>query len=265
MTYNPYLNNKTKLFTFRFLIFGRNNKLSDTKSLKLIGYTFFLGIMSFMLPAAINGQVFRPNTDGGIFGGVSYYLGDINPRKQFYDPSLSFGALIKHNFTEHHCLRVNLFYGKLKGDDLDFKNDYQQMRGKNFETSLIEGHIGYEFNFLPYIINRWKTAHTPYIFGGIGYSFVLSSTVDDTDNHITIPFGIGYKYRFNEKIGIGCEWGMRKTFTDKLDGVLNPGPDGSYSSTHNNDWYSFAGIFVTFRIFEKRLSCPAYREEIIYK
>ncbi len=205
-------------------------------------------------------QMFQPNTDAGIFGGLSYYLGDINPRMQFYRPSISAGVLLKHNFTAHHCLRANLFYGTLKGSDADFDNDYQQMRGQTFETSVVDCHVGYEFNFLPFITNRWKTTHTPYIFAGIGYSFIVSSTVDDLEGHVTIPFGIGYKYHINEIIGIGCEWGMRKTFTDKLDGVLNPGPDGSYSSTHNNDWYSFAGVFVTFRIFEKRIPCPAYGE-----
>lgn len=212
-----------------------------------------------------NGQMFRPNTDGGVFGGVSYYLGDINPRRQFYRPALSLGALVKHNFTEHHCLRVNLFYGKLQGDDTDFDNEYQQMRGKSFETSLLDCHVGYEFNFLPFTGDRRKKAHTPYLFGGIGYSFILSSTADDASGHVTIPFGVGYKWRINEKVGMGCEWGLRKTFTDTLDGVLNPGPDGSYSSSHNNDWYSFAGIFVTFRIFEKNIPCPAFQEQSTYR
>jgi hypothetical protein len=213
----------------------------------------------------MEGQVFRPNTEAGVFAGVSYYLGDINPRRQFYDPGLSIGALLKHNFTEHHCLRINLLYGQLKGDDLDFKNEYQQMRAQNFETQVLDFHIGWEFNFLPYIINRYKTAHTPYVFAALGYSFILSSNTDMATNHTTVPFGVGYKYRFNEVMAIGCEWGMRKTFTDKLDGVLNPGPDGSYSKSHNNDWCSFAGVYVTFKIFEKGFACPGIKEQTIYK
>ncbi len=260
------MDNKTKLFTFRFLILGHNIQVADTKDLNLVKYIIFgcvTGWFAWLPP--VNGQIFRPNAEAGVFGGVSYYLGDINPRRQFYHPSLSAGVLAKHNFTEHHCLRVNIFYGKLKGNDLDFNNEYQQMRAKKFETSVLDCHIGYEFNFLPYVINRWKTTHTPYIFAAVGYSIVLSSTVDEAANHITIPFGVGYKYRFNEMVAVGCEWGMRKTFTDKLDGVLNPGPDGSYSASHNNDWYSFAGVFVTFRIFEKRLACPGVKEQTIYK
>jgi hypothetical protein len=213
----------------------------------------------------MEGQVFRSNTEAGVFAGVSYYLGDINPRRQYYDPGLSVGALLKHNFTEHHCLRINLFYGQLEGDDLDFNNEYQLMRAQSFEAQVLDCHIGWEFNFLPNIINRHKTAHTPYIFAALGYSVILSSDTGVAKDHATIPFGVGYKYRFNDVVAIGCEWGMRKTFTDKLDGVLNPGPDGSYSDAHNNDWYSFAGVFVTFKIFEKGFACPGIKEQTIYK
>ena len=214
----------------------------------------------------IKGQIFRPNTELGMFAGVSYYLGEINSRGQFYNPGLSLGSVFKHNLTEHHCLRFNLFYGQLKGNDLDFKNEYQQTRAHRFETSLLDCHIGYEFNFMPHIINRRKTAHaTPYIFGALGYSLILSSTARMATNHATIPFGVGCKYRISDMLAVGCEWGMRKTFTDKLDGLLNPGTDGSYSTSHNNDWYSFAGVYVTFVVFEKGSACPGVKEQKSHK
>jgi hypothetical protein len=139
------------------------------------------------------------------------------------------------------------------------------MRAQSFDTSLLDCHIGYEFNFLPYVLNRWKTAYTPYMFAGVGFSFIISSSTGMAANHATIPFGVGFKYRFNERLSIGCEWGMRKSFTDKLDGILNPGPDGSYAASHNNDWYSFAGLYVTFRIFEKEFECPGIKEEKKYR
>ena len=213
------------------------------------------------MPFDMEGQVFRPNTEGGIFGGVSYYLGDVNPRKQFYSPGMAMGGVIKHNFTGHHLLRFGLFLGQLKGNDLDFKNEYQQWRAHSFETNLLDCHLGYEFNFMPYVIHRFEKAHTPYIFAAVGYSFILSSSTGMATAHATVPFGVGYKYRFSEKLSVGCEWGMRKTFNDKLDGLLNPGLDEGYAKSHNNDWYSFAGVYVTFRIFEKSFNCPGVKEE----
>ncbi|MDR1672065.1 MAG: PorT family protein [Bacteroidales bacterium] len=213
---------------------------------------------------AAGGGEFHKRSDFGLFGGTSYYLGDINPRKQFYAPGISVGALLKHNFNEHHCLRASAYYGSFKGNDLDFKNAFQQDRQQNFSTSLIDLHIGYEFNFLPFTFNReHPTAHTPYIFFGLGYAVILKSTVNDINSgHMTIPFGAGYKYQINPAIGVGCEWGMRKTFTDKIDGVVNP---GTYAVGHNNDWCSFIGIFITFRIFEESFACPAYTQPIRYK
>ena len=237
------------------------------KDIKLNITKYIIACIIGFLPwtSFLDGKVFRPYTEGGGFAGISYYLGDINPRQQFYNPGISLGALIKHNFTEHHCFRFNVFYGELRGNDLDFKNEYQQMRAYSFDTSLLDCHISYEFNFMPYFINRWKTASTSYIFAGIGYSLILSSTTGIAASHATIPFGVGYKYRFNEVMAIGCEWGLRKTFTDKIDGILNPGPDGTYSMSHNNDWYSFAGIYMTFRIFEKSFECPGIKEQIKYR
>jgi len=212
----------------------------------------------FLWSLTMEGQVFRPNSEAGLFAGVSYYLGDINPRGQFYRPGAAAGALFKHNFTEHHVFRVNVFYGQLKGNDLDFQNDYQQSRAYSFETSLMDFHVGYEFNFMPYIINRKRKSQTPYIFVGVGYSLIQTSSTGMAKDHFTIPFGVGYKYRFNERFAIGCEWGLRKAFgenSDRVDGILNPG--NMETPFHNNDWYSFAGVYVTFKVFEKEFICPA--------
>jgi hypothetical protein len=222
-------------------------------------------MLGLMWTSSIDGQFFRSYTEGGVFAGASYYLGELNPRQHFYDPGMALGGFIKHNFTEHHCLRVGAFFGQLKGNDLESKNEYQRMRAHSFDTSLLDFHVGYEFNFMPYVINRWKKAHSPYIFGAIGYSLILSSTTDMAASHVTIPFGVGYKYRFSDSLAIGCEWGMRKSFTDTVDGILNPGPDGTYSASHNNDWYSFAGVYVTFRLFEKKFECPGVKEEKKYR
>jgi len=223
----------------------------------------------FLWPFTMEGQMFRSNVEVGGFAGVSYYLGDINPRTQFYQPGLSLGAMIKYNPAEHHSFRFNVFYGQLKGNDLDFKNEYQQIRAHRFETSLLDCHIGYEFNFMPHVINRRKASHaTPYIFAAAGYSLILSSNPSSgvtATSHATIPFGVGYKYRINDVVAIGCEWGLRKSFTDDLDGILNPGPEGSYSTWHNNDWYSFAGVYVTFVVYEKGFKCPGIREQPKYK
>jgi len=212
---------------------------------------------------AIDGQAFRTNTEAGGFLGVSYYMGDVNARRQFYAPGVAVGALVKHNFTEHHSVRFNGLWGHLRGNDLDFNNEYQQQeRMHSFNCTLLDFGAGYEFSFNPYVVNRRARKHTPFIFAGIGYSLMISSSSGMVVNHATIPFGVGYKYRVNKVVSVGCEWGMRKTFTDKIDGWLET---GGVSLLHNNDWYSFAGVYLTARVFEKRFSCPGIQKERKYR
>jgi len=229
----------------------KNNSLARKLKLKKYIVVFLVGLYPWTF--VVEGHLFRPNTEAGGFLGTSYYLGDINSRRQFYAPGISVGGLLKHNFTEHHILRAGAYLGKLKGNDLDFRNEYQQMRANSFDCTVLDCSVGYEFNFSPYVINRFEKKHSTFIFASVGYSLKLSSSTGIASNHVTIPFGVGYKYRLSKIVTIGCEWGMRKAFSDKIDGIVKPGDS---SLLHNNDWYSFAGIFMTFRVFEARAVCP---------
>jgi hypothetical protein len=67
-------------------------------------------------------------------------------------------------------------------------------------------------------------------------------------------------------LGISLEWAYRKTFTDYLDQL----PDDEYSGIPSidnkqrsyaatNDWYSFAGVSLTYKFAFGKTKCPAYR------
>jgi hypothetical protein len=102
---------------------------------------------------------------------------------------------------------------------------------------------------------------------------------------------MGIKYSPFKAISIGLEWGLRKTFTDYLDDVstvyadpvilsaentpiaailadrTNLAPGESINNTglqrgnsKTKDWYSFAGVFVQFRIKPKNEKCDAYKK-----
>ncbi|MFL5764540.1 MAG: DUF6089 family protein [Bacteroidia bacterium] len=103
---------------------------------------------------------------------------------------------------------------------------------------------------------------------------------------VSIPFGVGARANLSKNIGISFEWGMRKTFTDYLDDcskryydpvklaaargataavMSDPsiGTDPSYLNSGrqrgnptNKDWYSFAGIALTFRLKDPVERCP---------
>jgi len=106
--------------------------------------------------------------------------------------------------------------------------------------------------------------------------------------NVAIPFGVGIKWHLNSNLGFALEWGLRRTFTDYLDdvsttyadpaallaekginaviladrslsepGISNVGRQRGNSKTL--DWYSFAGLTITFKIRAKEQECAAYK------
>jgi hypothetical protein len=105
----------------------------------------------------------------------------------------------------------------------------------------------------------------------------------------SIPFGIGVKANFSKTICISIEWGMRKTFTGYIDDVsgtyanpavllANRGVNGALAveladrsltadkaadvgeqrGDGKDDWYSFAGIILSFRLHTHSKPCASY-------
>lgn len=199
----------------------------------------------------------QPHKEAGFFAGTSYYIGDINTSRQFYEPSPSVGVLIKNFFNDRHCLRFSGFYGQFRGSDLDFNNEFQQNRRRTFSAALLDISLTYEFNFLPFSYKDRSAVFSPFLFGGLGYDLMVREQYP-VGNHLSIPFGIGAKYLASRKVTLGLEWSFRKTFKDNIDGVESAGLPSEKSVISNKDWYSFAGFFITFRLFDNPGNCPVY-------
>ncbi len=96
----------------------------------------------------------------------------------------------------------------------------------------------------------------------------------------SIPMGGGFKIAVNKTFNIILEYGVRKTFTDYLDDVsstytggnlidMSPlavemsdkslnGPqakDFQRGDTKNNDWYTFTGITLSFKLLSEKERC----------
>jgi len=198
------------------------------------------------------------NTNFGVFAGTAYYMGDINPSRHVYRPSISLGALYRYNLNTRYALRLGAYFADLSGDDLDFPkalNPDRHLSPARFNISLLDLSLQVEFNFLPYTPNLGKWAYTPYISTGIAGALVMSSDVD-VQNLLGLPLGIGVKVNLTSRLNAGAEWSFRKTFSDHIDGLENP--SGVSSLLHNNDWYSFLGVFITFKFLTFASECPAY-------
>jgi hypothetical protein len=208
----------------------------------------------FLLASSLSGQ---RNSDYGVLAGVTSYLGDINPGRILYSPSLAAGIFYRYNFHPRQSLRGNILYGGIKGDDLDFNNDFQIARGAYFSGSVTELVVQYEFNFLPYSTAGKLWNYSPYFAAGIGGVFVSSKGSALVP---VIPFSIGFKINIHKNIGLEAEYGFRKTFYDNFDGLKDLVAPSDYAWIHNNDWYSFTGVAVTWKIYSRLAGCPAYSD-----
>jgi hypothetical protein len=192
------------------------------------------------------------NSDYGIFAGVSSYLGDINPNRLMYSPLPAGGIFYRYNFHPRESIRVNIFIGGLTANDLDFNNNFQKTRAASFSETISEWALQFEFNFLPYSTQGKPWDFTPYFAAGTGLAFVKSTYVP------VIPFSLGFKVNVYKNLGLEAEYGFRKTFYDNFDGLKDLVAPSDYALIHNNDWYSFAGIACTWKIYSRLAGCPAY-------
>lgn len=233
-------------------------------------------------------------TEVGILVGGSVYSGDLSP-KEFglytHDFRLAGGVLVRFPIGDYIKLRVGVTAGRISSAE---KDTARAIPRPSFQSSLAELSLIGEI----YPLTN-SSAVQPYLFGGIaGYRFNPQAGLDGgwvdlqplgtegqgLDGYakpynltqVSIPFGVGIKFVFNEKWALGAEFGWRKTFTDYLDDIgfaevnyqdvyngngalaasfsnpVAPGPDANIPNYRrggeHKDWYSVAGITLTYFI-----------------
>lgn len=246
----------------------------------------------------------------GLVGGVTYYMGDLNPAKQFYMVKPAGGLFYRYNFNSRMAIRGSVIYGGIKGDDAKSSDTFRLHRNLSFQSMLLEFSGVFEFNFFRYVPGSPDYPITPYVFGGAslfrfnpkadlnGSTYALQPLGTEGQGTTAYPdrkkyslvnpalvFGIGLKWNVYRSFTMGLEWGMRYTFTDYLDDVSKSypsltaiaaenGPAAAALSDRsvdagtnegrqrgnstNKDWFSFAGLSLTFTIPSKQSVCPAY-------
>lgn len=180
----------------------------------------------------------------GLFGGGSYYLGEMNPAIHFKNTQIAYGALVRFNLNPRWAVKISYNRGEIKGTDTlstrPVPNDY------SFSSALNDISVVAEFNFWEYFTGSKKSFVSPYIFAGASVYF------SDQSTGFAFPFGAGVKFSVAKRIALGVEWGMRKTFSDNLDGVnateYQSGIDLGADETSTWDWYNFFGVTATYKI-----------------
>ena len=186
---------------------------------------------------------FSQGSELGIFGGGSYYHGELNPDKPFWLTKSAYGLVYRYNFNPRYAFKANILRGTIEGNDAQSSNLFRKQRNLSFQSIIYEASAQIEFNFLPYAIGERTMFFSPYAFVGVGaFKFNPKAELDGTWHSLqplgteaqgtafsskkrysliqfAMPFGLGAKLNLTRKFGLALEWGLRKTSTDYIDDV----------------------------------------------
>ena len=228
-------------------------------------------------------QPVSPKYELGIMGGVLVYQGDLTPTETGSYKTMKpvFGIYGNRILTNTLAVRLGLAFGKLKGDDAKYENPaWRQQRNFNFTTPVTEISALVIYD----VFGRNKSesgirSFRPYIFGGIGFSFlkikrdwsnfnyvyfnaeseVVAGLAADINHSLpravlVFPIGIGMKYSISKHFSITAESAYRPTTTDYLDGFSRgANPD------KKDQYYSHTiGLVYKFGV-KNKLDCPVIR------
>ena len=181
---------------------------------------------------------------GGLIG-VSNYIGDINPNFSLKTPGLSLCGIGRYNFNSRTSIRADVGIGRLYGRDDISENNFQQARNLSFRTDFIDASLDFEFNFFSLVHGSRDKYFTPYVFGGLAFTYYNpKAELNDTwyalrelgtegQNkgseyaRITagLTYGMGLKYDLNYEWSLNVELSVRQPGTDYLDDVSTEYPD----------------------------------------
>ncbi len=255
------------------------------------------------------------NLELGLWGGTTLYTGDLSPTEVgLYPNELSPGGgiFLRLNPVRPISLRLGLNLGRVSARD-GVSNDRTD-RNLNFRSNITELALTAEWNMFR-LGDPSRMQFVPYIFAG-GALFRFNPEAEFDGNYIelqplgtegqgldgygepysltqfSIPGGGGLKFIFKERITIGVELGIRKTFTDYLDDVSNVDlnyldileGNGSLAAQLSNpnikdpevedvlyrrggefdDWYFFGGLTFSFAFGQgsgidgRGIGCPTF-------
>lgn len=193
---------------------------------------------------------------GGGVGMVSYQ-GDFNDKiTSGMQPA---GAIVWRRLLNPYMgFRVTGMMGKLKGDATRVETYYpdETTRAYSFDRSLTDISVTYEYNFWPYGTGRdYRGAKriTPFVFGGIGATYVSGG--EKKVFTANVPIGLGIKYKLKERLNVGLEWSMHFSLSDELDGMADPYGIKSSGAFKNTDCYSGLMLTLTYSFKSKCRTC----------
>ena len=215
-------------------------------------------LLMMLLPVAANAQgdvEYRMEVGAGL--GLVAYEGDFNGNVLKNQQPMA-SVLLRRIINPYHGFRLAASIGTLKGSSKDEESWYPdtQTETVDFNNSLIDAGLRFEYNFWPYGTRRdYRGAKrlTPFIFGGVGATYVSGGPKNVFTANV--PMGVGVKYKLADRLNLGVEWGIHFSLSDELDGVKDPYYVKSSGPFKNTDCYSALLVTLTYSFKARCVTC----------
>jgi len=207
-----------------------------------------------------------PSNFLGELGGADQIGTDFFRDLEINQTRLSLSGGLRYKLSQMFALNTKITYGKVTGDDELTKEFFRNYRNLNFKTNIYELSTNLEIAFIrEQVGHRYRLKGvrgqrgfemSAYGFVGVGLFYFkpkgqvgeewvelrdlgtegqgISNTRKQYSNfQLCIPVGLGVKYSFDRRWGIGLEYGIRKTFTDYIDDASKTYYDNSSLAIEN--------------------------------
>jgi hypothetical protein len=205
---------------------------------------------------------YRLELGGGL--GLGSMLDDTND-KAFGNNGFAASLIARFPLNPRMAIKTQLGFLNSKNDVSKVTNFYPAQPGiagsealkYNYSGSLLDLAVMYELHFLPYGYLPSYLGYSrivPFIQMGLGTSY---STVSKAAC-VSIPLGVGIKYKLARRWNLGLDWRINFTTSDKLEGL--EAPHGiTTSGFKKKDHYNILQLSVTYDLSPKCPTCNRYR------
>ena len=164
----------------------------------------------------------------GIGGGVGYYVGDAAPHI-FMNPREAYGVQFRYKFTKRWAIHAKVSGQRIAGNEYDFPVGQPPVKlDTKWTNQMINADVVAEFNFFRFgdlnTYDKRIKPFTPYIFLGMGVGAYGDVQTDDKIKVTAsgyVPLGIGFKWKFAERVGLNVAWQHNIYFSDNLEAQKN--------------------------------------------
>lgn len=198
---------------------------------------------------------------GGMVGGC-FYMGDANNSTLLGSASMAGGLMARYNINPRMAVKGNFVVGHLSGTTMGKDNKFPDNAHSTFSCNVYELGVQYECHFFAYGTGEgYKDSRrvAPYLLGGVELTYTPKPA--DHVFALSIPLGLGVKYKLAKCVNVGVEWAMHFTTSDRLDvtsvtGLQLNDPYGIESKGFKNkDCYSLLMLYVSYDMFPKYRKC----------